>query len=348
MTHQADIDELLRLSARIGSNPLLIQASSGNTSIKLDNTLWIKASGKWLAQAAEENILVPLSLLRLQWSLHQNAEFGAECTDAHGSPLRASIETAMHAVLPYRVVIHVHSVNTLSWAIRLDGAERLSERLSGLHWQWIPYTLSGIPLARAIEKALEELPVTNIFILANHGLVICGQTCAEAEALLHTVENRLRALPRNAPEFDSSLLTEIGRYPQWKLPEVAELHALATDQVSCRILTTGVLYPCQAIFLAPKIPVVPSSARFSEAVEQVGQEYEKPPFWIVEGKGVIVDKELTKTQYAVLCGLLQVISRTEETAPLHYLSDSDLIRLMTQDAHAYQQCAERNAARCVS
>ena len=144
------------------------------------------------------------------------------------------------------------------------------------------------------------------------------------------------------------MLAEIDRYPEWKLPEVTELHALATDQVSCRILTTGVLYPCQAIFLAPKVPVVSISTRFSEAVEQVGQEGEKPPFWIVEGKGVIVHQELTKTQYAVLCGLLQVISRTEETAPLHYLSETDLMRLMTQDAHAYQQCAERNAARCLS
>jgi hypothetical protein len=32
--------ELLKLSARLGRDPLLVQASSGNTSIKLGGTLW--------------------------------------------------------------------------------------------------------------------------------------------------------------------------------------------------------------------------------------------------------------------------------------------------------------------
>ena len=39
------LDPLVRLSARLGRDPLLVQASSGNTSIKLDGVLWIKASG---------------------------------------------------------------------------------------------------------------------------------------------------------------------------------------------------------------------------------------------------------------------------------------------------------------
>ena len=27
----------------------------------------------------------------------------------------------MHAVMPHRVVIHVHSVNAIAWAVRRDG-----------------------------------------------------------------------------------------------------------------------------------------------------------------------------------------------------------------------------------
>jgi rhamnose utilization protein RhaD (predicted bifunctional aldolase and dehydrogenase) len=45
-----------------------VQASSGNTSIKLDGTLWIKASGKWLAHANEET-LVPIDLAALRENL---------------------------------------------------------------------------------------------------------------------------------------------------------------------------------------------------------------------------------------------------------------------------------------
>ena len=46
-----ELVSLGQLSARIGRDPLLVQASSGNTSIKADRILWVKASGKWLADA---------------------------------------------------------------------------------------------------------------------------------------------------------------------------------------------------------------------------------------------------------------------------------------------------------
>src|ERR1700728_4087306 len=61
-SYERDIDSLLRCSARIGRDLLLIQASSGNTSLKVNGTLWIKASGKWLANAGQQELLVPVSL----------------------------------------------------------------------------------------------------------------------------------------------------------------------------------------------------------------------------------------------------------------------------------------------
>ena len=47
----SELSALAALSARIGRDPLLAQASSGNTSIKLREAMWIKASGKWLIDA---------------------------------------------------------------------------------------------------------------------------------------------------------------------------------------------------------------------------------------------------------------------------------------------------------
>jgi rhamnose utilization protein RhaD (predicted bifunctional aldolase and dehydrogenase) len=57
------------------------------------------------------------------------------------------LKQQMHAMLRHRVVIHVHSINAIAWAIRVDGPDQLKERLAGLHRQWIPYAASGIPLA---------------------------------------------------------------------------------------------------------------------------------------------------------------------------------------------------------
>jgi len=140
---------LRQLSVRAGSNPLLVQASNGNTSIKLEGILWIKGSGKWLARANQEEILIPIELAEAKETVEQGGEIAPRQISTNVR-MRPSIETAMHAVLPHRVVIHVHSINTIAWAIRSDGIEELTARLRGLQWQWIPYAASGIPLAREI------------------------------------------------------------------------------------------------------------------------------------------------------------------------------------------------------
>ena len=55
---------LRRLSAKVGSDPLLVQAAGGNTSIKQGDVMWIKASGTWLRDAAAKDIFVPLDMAR--------------------------------------------------------------------------------------------------------------------------------------------------------------------------------------------------------------------------------------------------------------------------------------------
>jgi hypothetical protein len=61
-TGNQDIRSFLALSARIGRDPGLIQASGGNTSCKDGDVLWIKASGKFLAEAEHEAIFLPVDL----------------------------------------------------------------------------------------------------------------------------------------------------------------------------------------------------------------------------------------------------------------------------------------------
>jgi rhamnose utilization protein RhaD (predicted bifunctional aldolase and dehydrogenase) len=353
MSDPAEITELRSLSERLGRDPLLVQASSGNTSIKLDGTLWIKASGKWLANAMQEEMLVPVALSDLRENLQASGlsnapyEFSGTGAWVNGNYLRASIETAMHAILPHRVVIHVHSVNTISWAVRLDGPERLAERLAGLRWSWIPYASSGLPLARLIGKAMDSEAGTNVFILANHGLVVCGESCDAAENLLGVVERRLAAQLRTSADWDRALLSRVGAQvagqSRWDLPESADLHMLATDPVSRRILAGGILYPCQAIFLGTRVESMPDCEFLPEGVKQFEHDRDIPAFGIIEGRGVVTNRKLTASQRCVLNGLLQVVQRIDAASPLRYLSDAELLNLLNEDAHRYQLCTETNA-----
>lgn len=333
--HEKEVASLRDLSARVGSDPLLVQAGNGNTSIKFDGILWIKASGKWLAHAMQEEILVRLELAEVQESIQNDTEIASR----YGlkDQLRPSIETPMHAILRHRVVIHVHSINTIAWAIRVDGPDQLKERLAGLHWRWIPYAASGIPLAREIEKAVASAQETDVLILGNHGLVVCGRDCYTAEKLLREVERRLAIAPRRFPKPDATVLALIARFSRWQFPDIDSLHALGTDAVSRKILKGGVLYPCQAIFLGQTMPLLPPAVAISKFSERLNGKDRTPAFVAVERSGVMLNEKMTSAQRATLIGLAQVTQRTEESARLRYLQAAEVADVLSKGAHGYKE-----------
>lgn len=340
ITHEdTEIASLVALSARLGRDPLLVQASNGNTSIKLEGIIWIKGSGKWLVNAGQEEFLVPIPLTDVEESIRNDTEIAPP--DAGEQQLLPSIETAMHAVLRHRVVIHVHSVNTIAWAIRLDGMIQLRERLAGLNWRWIPYVSSGIPLAREIEKRVADAPETDVLVLANHGLVICGKNCATAEALLFEVERRLAISPRQSPQPDGATLKTIARINQWRFPALNSVHSLGTDAVSRKILEGGILYPCQAIFLGRTMPLLSKAAIHFNFEGRANAGGNTQPFVVVKEGGVMVNN-MTNTEFANLVGLTEVIQRTEESTKIRYLTAAEVKSVLSDRAHSYRTAAIRS------
>ncbi|MGI9070265.1 MAG: class II aldolase/adducin family protein [Bryobacteraceae bacterium] len=322
----SEIDCLLRLSARIGRDRLLTQASNGNTSIKLDQVLWIKASAKWLSNALQEDILVPIDLALAKNYLRQNKDLRSVQANSSGRDLRPSIETAMHVVLGHRVVVHVHSVNSIALGIRSDARQHLRRRLEGLRWEWLPYVPSGLPLGEAVERVVRDSPSTDVIVLGNHGLIVCGRYCDSVEELLDEVERRLALNPRRAPDFDSDFLRRLAREGSgWRLPEHTALHALATDAISRKILSGGVLYPCQAIFLGGSDAwKCFYSGLYSEAAKKLKSQSEGQPFAILEGRGVLISDNITSAELETLLGLVEVVQRVDDPASIRYLTSGQL------------------------
>ncbi len=332
----SEIDSLLHLSARLGHEPLLVQASSGNTSLKLGGTLWIKASGRWLADAEREEILVPVDLSTCVECFKHGRALPA-CDRSLGQRrLHPSIETLMHAVLPQRVVIHVHSVSTIAWAVRSDAQLHLSERLAGLHWKWIPYAPSGLLLAREIESACSRSPQADVFVLGNHGLVVCGEDSRAAESLLLQVERRLATSRRLAAKPKCEHLEHIERLSRWRLPNVEALHALGTDAISRRIAEAGVLYPCQAIFLGRALPLVPCSMPLSAVAHGMHGISASSPFLVVEGSGVLIHENITRAECDTLNGFVEVVQRIATSAPIQYLTEQEVNNALGADGQHYK------------
>lgn len=337
-----ELEALLEMSAELGRDPLLVQAGTGNTSVKLDGILWIKASGKWLAHAKDEEILVPIDLARARECVKANLDLAREPVNAFESRLRPSIETAMHTVMPHNVVIHVHSVNTIAWAVRRDAPGRLREPLAGLKWKWIPFVSSGVPLAREIEKRLAEEPGACVFVLGNHGLVIGAGSCEEAAILLSDVERRLAICPRPVPPPRYSWFPSAAAGSGWRLPDVQALHCLGTDPAARHALLQGILYPCQAIFLGPGLPALRWPGDWEDPNAATA------PFLIVEDCGVLVRDDLTGTQSAMLTGLMHVVQRLDPTVPLRCLTRTEIAGILQHEASIYRAMVEKNESRAAA
>ena len=317
---------------------MLVQAATGNTSVKLDDVLWIKASGKWLAHAGRDEILVPVSLTETVRRVDTNTDPAGQTAIVGGQTLGTSVETAMHAVIPHRVILHVHSVNAIAWAVRADSRQQLAGLLSGIEWQWIPYLPSGLPLAAAIRKAVSERPETVVFILANHGIVVCGDSPESAEALLREVESRIAITPRTVAEPDWDLLGAIADRISWRVPVNPAAHTFGLDPISKSIVERGVLYPCQAIFLSHRVPIV---SRYVSASDVAGID---SAWLVVDEQGTLLRQPQNPVEGLTLAGLAQVALRIPAGAPLSYLTQKEVDDLLCADVYHYRERVEGNSS----
>jgi rhamnose utilization protein RhaD (predicted bifunctional aldolase and dehydrogenase) len=329
------VDSLVAASARIGADPHLVQAGGGNTSLKENGTLWIKASGMWLAHAATEDMFVPVPLKDIDAKLRSGDEKFPEFRTRSGRSLRPSVETAMHAALPQRVVIHVHSVATIAWAAQNGVKKELSNRLQGLRWAWIPYIHPGIPLALRIREEAGLNP--EVLILGNHGLVVAAEDISAAEALLADVERRLQMETRPAPLPDLDYLEKISAGTSWTPAPDKTLHTLATDLRSCQFVSQGTMYPDHCVYLGPAAAVKREGESLNEAIARYSDEnHYAPAFLLVEGVGLLVSKDLTRAGGELLGCLKRVAERIPAGADVSYLEDSQVARLMNWDAEKYR------------
>ncbi|SJM35385.1 class II aldolase/adducin family protein [Mesorhizobium delmotii] len=340
MAINADAQELAALrslSANIGRDPHLTQAAGGNTSLKAGDTLWIKASGTWLKNALAEDIMVPVVIPPLLRAVEQRdpaadqpQAFAIEALNIR--KLRPSIETTVHALMPQRVVLHVHCVDTISLAVQADCEAQIAKRLDGLEWAYVRYLRPGLPLAQGIAERLR--PGVDVLILANHGLVVAAETVAGAEALLRRVTRLLARPPRKVAEPNLVALTELIGRTGYRLPADIEAHAVAIDPESCRMASGGSLYPDHVIFLGQGSVVARSGEDVMRVTERCGTA---PAAILFPGLGVLMRGDASPGADAMQRCLADVTARVDVAAKLNYLTAAENDELINWDAEQYRQ-----------
>jgi rhamnose utilization protein RhaD (predicted bifunctional aldolase and dehydrogenase) len=338
------MDEMTRLkalSAKVGADPLLVQAAGGNTSLKQGGVMWIKASGTWLQHAQERDIFVPVAMAPLLSGLERDDPACESCTDfvradLNTLGLRPSIETTVHASLAHRVVVHVHCVETISWAVSANAEAMLAPRLARFSWAFIPYRRPGLPLAKEIRLRLK--PDTDVLVRGNHGLVVAGDSVSEAEKLLREV---VKALVRPARAAVPADVAALGKLTEGSLYEPARdpaIHALALDEVSLAQARKGTLYPDHIVFLGAGIAVAQPGESPRAAAERIGLSGRpEPKLVVLPGKGAVIPRDATPAVLAMARCLADVGLRLGADDPVRALSLEDELALVNWDAEKYLQ-----------
>jgi len=194
-------DELALLRYRsnlLGADLRITNFGGGNTSSKIMladpfngkpvRVLAVKGSGGDLGSIREPGFAL-LSLDRLEelktiykGEAHEDEMVGYYPLAAfEENRVAASIDTPLHAFLPFAHVDHLHPDWAIALAASANGKRKLDEfnRKFGRKLAWLPWQRPGFELALMLERTIQANPGCDGLILASHGLFTWGDTQRE-------------------------------------------------------------------------------------------------------------------------------------------------------------------------
>jgi rhamnose utilization protein RhaD (predicted bifunctional aldolase and dehydrogenase)/NAD(P)-dependent dehydrogenase (short-subunit alcohol dehydrogenase family) len=200
-----DEPELLRYRSNLlGADLRITNFGGGNTSSKIveidpvsgaaAEVLWVKGSGGDLGSIQRggfatlflDKVVSLKSRYRGVVYEDEMVEFYPLCAFGKKS-VAASIDTSLHAFLPFRHVDHLHPDWGIALAATANGLERLEEfnRRFKHHLAWVPWQRPGFELGLMMENAVKAHPDCDGIVLGGHGLFTWGDT--QRECYLNTI-----------------------------------------------------------------------------------------------------------------------------------------------------------------
>ncbi len=291
-----DGDLALRVysSRLLGGDPALVLHGGGNTSVKITerdffgdplDLLYVKGSG-WDLGTIEQAGFAPVRmdhLLRLaKFTTLSDLQMANELRRATIDPAAPSpsVETILHAFLPFRFVDHTHADALIALMNTPDGLAHV-ERVYGQRLVIVPYIMPGFALAKLCAECYtaQAGPHTQGMVLMNHGLFTWGNTARAAYeqhlALVTEAEAYLAA--RGA--WSISVL-ELPAPPDELRVEIAALRQQIADSAGFpMLLRAHTDAQCRAFALHPQVadiarqgPATPDHIIRTKRLPMVGRD----------------------------------------------------------------------------
>ncbi len=190
-----EIDLLLYRSNLLGADLRITNFGGGNTSCKVDqkdpltkkktNVMYVKGSGGDIG-TLKRNGLAGLYMDRLNnlKNIYRGLKYEDEMVALYQHCIfdldsRApSIDTALHAFLPFDHIDHLHPDAVIAIAAAKD-SKKLTQKIWGDKMGWLPWQRPGFDLGIQLAKHFEENPQIEGIILEGHGLFTWGHTSYE-------------------------------------------------------------------------------------------------------------------------------------------------------------------------
>lgn len=202
-----DLKNFIELSHYAGNRWDLVQAGGGNTSVKIDNIMYIKASGFLLAELNEDLGVAKVDLDKIKRITKDDKIVNAvnkkereiiTADQVNNATLskeyKPSIETLLHSLLD-KFVLHTHAVVANLILVQQNWIEKLKVLFPDAIF--VNYQTPGIELAIELEKQLQNKSnnQTKIIFLQNHGVIISSNSHKEiiktSDFISETIEKAL-------------------------------------------------------------------------------------------------------------------------------------------------------------
>lgn len=321
-------EKIENLCIELSRNELLVQGAGGNISWKDDNRLHVKASGKWLSKAKQENCFVAVQNSALDGQINRRT-FDHRNLPGSSDGLRPSIEVFFHALLNQKVVLHTHPVDLVARMIQAENSEILRDLdRAGFASALVPYATPGRKLAEQIHSVCRKTPEVDVIALDKHGLITAGETVSEVLLKTTSVLDLFYTSPHNQFTPKKTKYQQIGKY---QVAKRDELNVLATDPTLFKYIKRNWrICPDHVIFCG----VEPF---FVEMAEQISTIKEKCPVIFVKDVGVFIENKMYDAIDAQLSFFLNVIRRLDLSADVRQLSFSDGQELLDMEQEKYRQ-----------
>ena len=180
----------------LGADLRITNYGGGNTSCKTIEkdpltkeeveVMWVKGSGGDIGTLTRQGIAgLYTKRLRALKNVYRGLEFEDEIVPLYYHCLydldsRApSIDTALHGLLPFKHIDHLHPDALISVAAAKD-SQAITKEIWGDTMGWVPWQKPGFDLGLQLEKCLNDNPGIRGIVLGSHGLFTWGDTSYES------------------------------------------------------------------------------------------------------------------------------------------------------------------------